>query len=105
MIAHDFPCIGVASSMVGHGVSRAAGAASCSSGPAAAVPTPDEPGRVNKGRHGPPRVPLHVASGCEGAGGDPGLLPRGPRPRWVLGPLLLPHAPPAGARRPGACPA
>src|SRR3984893_109763 len=82
MIAHDIPCTGAASSIVGHGFARAG---------------------VNKGRHGPLRVPIHVASGCEGTGVDPRLFPYGPRPRRLRGPLLLSDARPAGARCRGQC--
>src|SRR5216683_4053165 len=97
MIAHNFPKSGAATSIAGHGFACAS-SASFSSGAAAAVPTPDEPGRVKKERHGPVRVPLHVASGCEGPGVDPGRFPCGPRPRRLRGPLLLPDTGSAGAR-------
>ena len=96
MVAHSFPCAGVADSFIGHGFGHAGTAAS--SGPAAAVPNPGKPGRVNQGRHGPLRVPIHVASGRQGAGLDPGRLPRGAGPRRLRGPLLLSDAGPARAR-------
>src|ERR1700722_16159763 len=97
MVAHYFPCTGAAFSIVGHGFAPAR-TALLWPGPATVIPTPDQSGRANKGRHGPLRVPLHVASGCEGAGLDPGRLPLRPRPRRLRGPLLLPDARPAGAR-------
>ena len=59
---------------------------------------PGCPAPVNQGRHGPFRVPLYVAARCQGAGVDPGAVPRGARARWLRGALLLPDARPAGAR-------
>src|ERR1700722_13149416 len=99
MVAHIFPCAGAAFSIVGHGFAPAR-TALLWSGPAAADPTPDPPGRADKRGHGPLRVPLHVASGCEGAGIDPGRLPGRPRPRRLRGALLLSDARPACARCP-----
>src|SRR5215469_8567852 len=64
-----------------------------------ALPAGDSLGRVSQGGHGPLRIPLHLATGCEGTGIDPGAVPRRACPRWLRGPLLLSDARPAGARR------
>src|SRR5262245_56179168 len=64
---------------------------------------PDQPAGVNQGRHGPFRVPIHLASRCQRPGVDSGTLPRGPGARRFRGPLLLPDSRPSGARRRGQC--
>ena len=56
---------------------------------ASAGQAPECPAPVNQGRHGPFRVPLCVAARCQGAGVDPGIVPRGARARRVRGTLLL----------------
>src|SRR5262245_1175807 len=52
----------------------------------------------HKGRHGPVRVALHVASRRQGPGVDSGSVSRRARTRWVRGHLLLSGAWPASAR-------
>src|SRR5205807_5001 len=58
-------------------------------------------GRGNFAGHGSFRIQLHIAPRCQGPRLDPGLLSRGPRPRWLRRALLLPGAGPArrGCRR------
>src|SRR5262249_53307785 len=88
MITHTVPCGDAALSTAPAGVARA---------PAArAGATPARPAGV--GGHGPLRVQLHLATRCQGAGLDPGALPRGARARRLRGPLLLSNTRPARAR-------
>src|SRR5262249_42957006 len=66
---------------------------------AGAVRVAGRPAAAHRGRHGPFRVPLHLAPRRQGAGVDPGDVPRGAGARRVRGSLLLSRARPPGARR------
>src|SRR5262252_1218405 len=91
MITHSVPC--------GDAASKTAPAGPARVPVARAAVTPKRPAGVNQGRHGPLRVPLHLAPRCQGPGVDPGAVPRGARARRLRWPLLLSDARPARARR------
>src|SRR5262244_468018 len=95
MITHSVPC--------GDAASKTAPAGAARVPVARAAVTPKRPAGVNQGRHGPLRVPLHLAPRCQGPGVDPGAVPRGARARRLRGPLLLSDARPARARRRRQC--
>src|SRR5262249_18164599 len=86
MIAHNIPSAGAEAPCVG--LVR----------PDAAVRPKVGLAAGHKGRHGPVRVALHVASRRQGPGVDPGAVSRRAGPRWVRGHLLLSGAWPASAR-------
>src|SRR5262249_26986051 len=86
MIAHNIPHAGAEAPCVGRVRPDAAGRPKV--GLAAG----------HKGRHGPVRVALHVASRRQGPGVDSGTVSRRARTRWVRRHLLLSGAWPAGAR-------
>src|SRR6185295_235758 len=98
MITHDIPSAGAASKTAGD---ARAGRAFVPRRqlPALALAPPEQPARPLQGRYGSVRVPLHLAARCQGPGVDPGAVPGGLGARWLRGPLLLPDARPAGARR------
>src|SRR6266851_10169230 len=90
MVTHNIPCRGAAAQTAPAWVAWT---------PAArARVAPEQAAGVNQGRHGPLRVPLHLAARRQGAGVDPGALSRGARARRLRGPLLLSGARPARAR-------
>src|SRR6266436_2869353 len=95
MITHSVPCGDAASKTASAGAARVAWAR--------APGARKRPAGVNQGRHGPLRVPLHLAPRYEGPGVDPGAIPRGARARRLRGPLLLSDARPARARRRRQC--
>src|SRR5215468_9113867 len=90
MITHSVPCDDAASKTASAGAARVVRAR--------APEAPKRPAGVNQGRHGPLRVPLHLAPRYEGPGVDPGAVPRGARARRLRRPLLLSDARPARAR-------
>src|SRR5262249_57707476 len=87
MIAHNIPFAGAEAPWVG--LVR----------PDAAVRPKVGLAAGHKGRHGPVRVALHVASRRQGPGVDSGTVSRRARTRWVRRHLLLSGAWPASARR------
>src|SRR6266540_2419199 len=93
MITHVIPYAGTVLEPSRHGPA-CAGADICA---APAEAKPEQPAGL-MGRHGPVCVALHAAARREGAGVDPGAIPRGADARRLRGPLLLPDAGPAGAR-------
>src|SRR5216684_6643782 len=94
MITHIVPCGDAASQPA-----RAGGAWAGETGTSARAPTaPEQPAAVSQGRYGPVRVPLHAASRRQGAGVDPGAVPRRARPRWIRRPLLLSDPRSSGGR-------
>src|SRR6266436_711331 len=95
MITHSVPCGDAASKTASAGAARVAWAR--------APGARKRPAGVNQGRHGPLRLPLHLAPRYEGPGVDPGAVPRGARARRLRGPLLLSDARPARARRRRQC--
>src|SRR5712691_23384 len=97
MITHSIPWGDAAPKTAPAGVARACRVR--------APRAPEQPAGVNQGRHGPLRVPLHLASRCQGAGVDPRDLPRGAGARRLRGPLLLSDPRPPGTRRRRQCPA
>src|SRR5882724_9388619 len=86
MIAHNIPYAGAEASCVG--LVR----------PDAAVRPKVGLAAGHKGRHGPVRVALYVASRCQGPGLDSGTVSRRARTRWVRGHVWVSGAWPAGAR-------
>src|SRR5438094_6250008 len=88
MITHSVPCGDAAFKNASAGAARVAWARA-----------PGARKRPAGVRHGPLRVPLHLAPRYEGPGVDPGAVPRGARARRLRGPLLLSDARPARARR------
>src|ERR1700730_15675369 len=91
MITHSVPC--------GDAAYKTASAGAGADAWARAAEAAKRPAGVNQGRHGPLRVPLHLAPRYEGPGVDPGAVSRGARARRLRGPLLLSDARPARARR------
>src|SRR5262249_10524559 len=95
MITHSVPRGDAASKTAFAGAARVA--------VARARVAPKRPAGVNQGRHGPLRVPLHLAPRYEGPGVDPGAVPRGARARRLRRPLLLSNARPTRPRRRRQC--
>src|SRR5438067_2637584 len=91
MITHLFP----------NGPGALQSAAAAPGGPAACAAI--APAAPAGGRHGPLRVPLHLAARCQGTGVDPSAVSSGARARRIFRTLLLSDARPAGARCRGQC--
>src|ERR1700716_1408494 len=97
MITHAIPYGGAAHKTAPAGVARTfrARGRTVPGQPASDPGLARVPHWVNQGRYGPLRVPLHLASRCQGASVDPGAFPLGARARRLRGALLLSHARPA----------
>src|SRR5262245_25380851 len=94
MITHSIPCGDAAPNTALAGDARIVGARgqTVPGQPAKDFGPAWVPHWANQGRYGPFRVPLHLASRCQGAGVDPGAVSRGARARRLRRTLLLSDA-------------